>query len=339
MAGRALTIFLGLSLAIIGCWLLKLLKIVFLPLVIALLFTFLLGPAVEWLTRRRIPLVLAVLAVLTLSLALVFASGFMVLQSLASFTDEFPKYEEGIRVMVERAKALSRLEAGPINRDRITAELSRLSLSEVVGSTLNSFFNFLTYIMFTLVFLIYFLLGMPKLPAKIQKAFPPDQARIINEAVQSITLQVQRYILAKTFTGFVTGLLMMLTCVAFGVDFPITWGFFTFLLNFIPTLGAMVASIPPPLVALVKFGWVDALWMLMILTALMVVLGNLLEPRVLGESVNLSPLVTLFALIFWAWLWGPAGMIVAVPVTAMIKFTCDHVPDLRPIGVLMGGRT
>ncbi len=69
----------------------------------------------------------------------------------------------------------------------------------------------------------------------------------------------------------------------------------------------------------------------------MTALGNWVEPRILGESVNLSPMAALFALIFWGWLWGPAGMLIAVPLTAMLKFTFDQIDGLRPIGVLMGG--
>ena len=339
MAGRALTIFLGLSITILVCWLLTLLKIVFLPMVIALLITFLLNPGVTFLTKRKVPLVLAVAVILVLALAVLFVAGSIVLNSLIAFSEDFPKYEEGIRAMVEQAKALANLNLGPIDRERIIAELSRISLSSMVGSTLNSFFSFLTYLLFTIVFLLYFMLGMPKMTNKIRRAFSPDQATVINRAVNNITLQVQRYIWAKTVTSVITGLLMVVTCLAFSIDFPVTWGFFTFLANFVPTIGVMFASIPPPLVALVKFSWVHAIWVVITLTAIMLALGNIVEPRILGDSVNLSPLVALFALIFWGWLWGPAGMVVAVPVTALIKFTCDHIPDLRPIGVLMGGKT
>ena len=337
---RAQTIFLGLAVTVIICWLLTVLKFVFLPLVLALFFSFLLNPLVNWMTKYKIPRVLAVSFAIILALAVLFLVGNTVLNSLVAFSDEFPKYENQIREMVQKAERISRLNIGPITQERIMDELNRLSLSSLVGSTLNSFFSFLLYLLFTLVFVIYFLLGMAKLPDKIRRAFPPEQAKTITKAVQNITIQVQQYILAKTVTSVITGGMMLLVCLVFRVDFPITWAFFTFLANFIPTIGVFVASIPPPLVALIKFGsWSMALWVAVALIVIMMTLGNIIEPRILGDSVNLSPMVALFALIFWGWLWGPAGMLVAVPVTAMLKFTCDHIDGLRPIGVLMGGES
>ena len=339
MPNRAMTFFLGLAITILICWLLTLLKFVFLPLVIAIFISFLLSPLVAWLTKHKMPQVLAVVLAIALTAMLLYLTGTIILKSLVSFESEFPRYEEKIESMIEQAEKLAKLNVSPQSEDRLREELSRLDLSSIVGSTLGSFFSLLTHILFTFVFTIYFLMGTPALPAKVRRAFSPEQAEQINEAIINIGDQVQGYIWAKTLTSVVTGGVMIIVCLIFGIDFPITWGFFTFLLNFVPTFGAIIASIPPPLLALIDTGsWITALWVVLTLIAVMIALGNLIEPKILGESVNLSPLVALFALIFWGWLWGPAGMIVAVPVTAMIKFTCDHVEALRPIGVLMGGK-
>ena len=338
MPQRSLTIFLGLAITILMGWLLMTLRFVFLPLVLAVFITFLLTPLVNWLTRRKIPLFIASAVTIILAVMVLYLTGTMVLKSLVAFQSEFPKYELQIQGMVGRAEQLADLNIGPLTNERLREELSRLSLSSVVGSILNSFFSFLTYLVFTFVFVIYFLTGSPRLPEKIKRSFSPQRAETINQAVNSIGRQVQRYIWAKTLTSIITGGLMIIICLIFKVDFPITWGFFTFLLNWIPTLGVFIASIPPPILVLISTGsWVTALWVVVILSAVFLTLGNYIEPIILGESVNLSPLMALFALIFWGWLWGPAGMIVAVPVTAMVKFTCDNVEELRPLGVLMGG--
>jgi predicted PurR-regulated permease PerM len=182
-------------------------------------------------------------------------------------------------------------------------------------------------------------MGSPKLPDKIRKAFPAEQAHTINQAVSSISVQVQRYIWAKTFTSIITGASMLLLCLIFSIDFAVTWGFFMFLLNYIPTIGPLIGAIPPLLVLLIKTGsWVHVVWAAVIMLAVFLTLGNYIEPVILGESVNLSPLVALCAIIFWGWLWGPAGMLVAVPITAVFKFTCDNVSILKPLGVLMSGK-
>ena len=338
MPQRALTIFLGLAITILMGWLLMTLRFVFLPLVLAVFVAFLLNPLVNWLTRHKVPLFIASSLAIVLMILVLYLTGTMVLKSLVAFQNEFPKYEIQFQSMVARAEQLANLDIGPLTNARLRQELARLSLSSVVGSILNSFFSFMTYLVFTFVFVIYFLTGSPRLPEKIKRSFSPERADTINQAVNSIGQQVQRYIWAKTLTSIITGAMMIIVCLIFGVDFPITWGFFTFLLNWIPTLGVFIASIPPPLLVLISTGsWVTALWVVVILTAVFMTLGNYIEPIILGESVNLSPLMALFALIVWGWLWGPAGMIVAVPITAMIKFTCDNVEGLRPLGVLMGG--
>lgn len=338
MSGRTMTIFLGLSLAIIICWLLMVLRFVFLPAVLAMFIAVLLTPLVDWLTRLKMPRTLAALLTIFATMLIVYLVGIILLTNLAAFTDEFPKYEVRFQEMVAKSKELSRLEIGPLDNARLREELNRFSLSGIVGSTLNSIFSLLMYALFTFVFLIYFIFGSPKMPHRIRRAFAPERAAMINDSITRISRQAQQYILAKTVTSVITGGMVIIVCLLFRIDFPVTWGFFTFLLNFVPTIGVAIASLMPTVLALLQFsGWATAFWVLMVLTVIFFALGNLIEPKILGDSVNLSPLVALFALIFWGWLWGAAGMIIAVPLTAMIKFTFEHIEGLRPLGVLMGG--
>lgn len=337
MTNRVLTVFLGLSVAVIICWLLQVLKFVFLPIVMAVFITFLLNPLVKLLTRFKVPLFLAVTLTIMVAMLVGHLAGTILLSRLVAFQDQFPKYEIRLSEMISQAKELQDLSLGPINADSIRRELGKLSLSSTVGSALNSFFTFLTYILFTIVLVIYFLMGSPSMPNKIRRAFSQDRAERINNSMENISRQVRRYILAKTMTSILTGGIVTGICLAFQIDFPVTWGFFTFLLNFIPTIGVFIACVPIPVMSLIQYGdWAGVLWITLILIAVMMTLGNLIEPKILGDSVNLSPLVVLFSLIIWGWLWGPAGMIVAVPITALLKSTCDHIDGLRPVGVLLG---
>jgi len=336
MTERTLGWFLGLTLAIIICWLLNILKFVFLPMVIAVFISFLLEPMIQWLIRFKVPHGLAVALTMAVALLLVYLAGTIVLKSLVSFKDEFPRYEIRIQQMTTQAKKLGDLEIGPWDSAPLREFLRSFSLSSLVASTLNRVLSLTWYTFFVFIFVIYMLWGRPKLPGKIVRAFSEDRSRQIIEAFDNINQQVQRYIWAKTLTSIITGGMVIIVCLLFQVDFPITWGFFTFLLNFIPTIGVAIAAILPTLVALVQFGPWTALWLFVVLTGVLMTLGNLIEPKILGESVNLSPLVALLALIFWGWLWGAAGMVIAVPLTALIKFTFDQVPSLRWLGVMMG---
>jgi predicted PurR-regulated permease PerM len=142
--------------------------------------------------------------------------------------------------------------------------------------------------------------------------------------------------LAKTIISLGTALVGMGILVLFGVDFVIICGLFIFLLNFIPNIGSVIASLFPLLLCFLEFG---LSWKLPLLAACMVGLqmlfGNVLEPMLMGKGLNLSPLVVLLSLIFWGWVWGIIGMVLAVPLTATLKIIFEEIDTLRPIAILM----
>jgi predicted PurR-regulated permease PerM len=126
------------------------------------------------------------------------------------------------------------------------------------------------------------------------------------------------------------------------VDFAVTWGALAFFLNFIPTVGSIVASIPPVLLALVQF--YPSLWpaiiTLLAVTTIQMGMGNALAPKVMGDQLNLSPVVVLLSLLFWGWLWGIVGALISIPIAAAIKIVCENIKTLHPISVMMGsGKT
>ena len=154
--------------------------------------------------------------------------------------------------------------------------------------------------------------------------------------VQKIDHQIQKYLAIKTIVSLATGLMAALVLLIFGVDFAIVFGFMTFLLNYIPNIGSIIATSLPVLIAVFQFETIwPAFWILIILGSIQMLMGNLLEPRLMGQGLGLSPLVVLFSLFFWGWLWGIPGMILAVPIAAIIKIVCSNVPSLEFVGELM----
>jgi predicted PurR-regulated permease PerM len=138
--------------------------------------------------------------------------------------------------------------------------------------------------------------------------------------------------------SFVTGFLVWFALAMVGVDFAITWGALAFFLNFIPTVGSIAASIPPIVLALVPFYpsfWPGVITLLALLT-IQLSIGNGIAPKVLGDQLNLSPVVILLSLMFWGWLWGIVGALLSVPITAAIKIVCENIEPLHPISVMMG---
>jgi AI-2 transport protein TqsA len=149
----------------------------------------------------------------------------------------------------------------------------------------------------------------------------------------SATRDIQRYLAIKTVVSLITGLLAGLLCWAAGLDFFILWGIVAFALNFIPVIGSLVAGVPPMILALLVAGMPNALLVAGGYLLINNFLGNFLEPILVGRRFGISTLVVVISVMFWGWVWGPLGMLLAVPLTMMLKVVLDGSEEFRWIGV------
>ena len=140
----------------------------------------------------------------------------------------------------------------------------------------------------------------------------------------------------KTNISLGTGLLAGILCWAIGIDYAVLWGVIAFLLHYIPNFGSLIASIPPLLLGFVQFGWEGTLAVLIGYIIINTIMGNIIEPRVMGRTTGLSPLVVLLAMLIWGFVLGPVGAILAVPLTMSIKIIFEHDPELKRIAFVMG---
>ena len=154
----------------------------------------------------------------------------------------------------------------------------------------------------------------------------------------SISKQIGQYLVVKVAISGTTGVLVWLTLTLLKVEFALTWGALAFFLNFIPSIGSIIASIPPILLAIVQYypsPWTPIFTAIVLLTIQMA-MGNVVEPKIMGDNLNLSPVVILLALIFFGWMWGMVGALLSVPIAAAIKIVCENIDALKPISILMG---
>ena len=184
-------------------------------------------------------------------------------------------------------------------------------------------------------------LGSEDFPAKVQDAFSSEQSEKLTKILARIHQDVHRYIFTKTLVNLIVATGTVLILLVFGVDFPLLTGVVAFFLAFIPNFGSVIAAAIPAIICILQFNTFGIAFL--VIACLIVYqnfVGNFLEPKMMGSSLNLSPLVVLLSLIFWGWVWGVWGMVLAVPITSIIKIICEHVATLRPISVLMstGGK-
>ena len=320
---------------------LKLTTPVVLPFVIAVLLTFVLEPLIYLLEKIKIPRGFgAVVIVMVLGIG-VYLIGAILFTSLRTIISLYPKYELRFTEIYIRVAATLDL---PYNEHLSLLQnlWTQLDLgSRIQGIALSSseaFLGFLGNSVMVTLFVVFLLLEMGHFRDRVELAFEGKLSSRIQLIISSTVTQVARYLGTKFFISLATGILVWLVLVIIGMDFPVVWGVIALVLNFIPNIGSIACGGGITLFALVQF-WPDPTPIIIAgvgVTGINMLLGNILEPKIMGDNLGLSPFVILVSLLMWGWLWGFTGLIVAVPMTVIVKIICENVPILEPISILLG---
>ncbi|MEZ5478657.1 MAG: AI-2E family transporter [Thiolinea sp.] len=211
------------------------------------------------------------------------------------------------------------------------------NLQKLVRWAANLVRGFFGMAILVFIYIIFLAAEQQNLPAKLLALFPEkDRQQHAQEILQRINQNIRAYLGIKTLVSLLTGLLTYLVLIGFGVDFPAFWGFLVFLLNYIPNLGSMLGVMFPALLALVQFEtyW-PFVWISLSLTSIQFIIGNLVEPRLMGNRLNLSGLVIILSLAVWGSLWGITGMILSVPIMVILMIILSMYEQTRPLAILM----
>ena len=337
-----LAVILGLiAVFVIGVVLLEL-KTVLLPFAISLLLSIIFKPVVLRLKKGRVPMAISLFGVLLIFFLVLFLLGWVVFSSTETLVETLPSYEAKISAFMFniQASVLALAERFDIQVTdfRWTDAIEFSSITSVLTTGVGSFIKFLSTTFLILLFMLFILAGAGDLAGKVRMAFPEAQANRIGDVVATIDTRVRQYLVTKTLISLGTGLLTFLFLLALGVDFPLIWGLLAFVLNYIPNVGSVIAVLFPFFLSLLQFDTLVApMLVLILLGGIQMLMGNVIEPRIMAFSLNLSPLLILVSLIFWGWLWGVLGMMLAVPLTATIKIITENIEPLKPLSVLMSG--
>jgi predicted PurR-regulated permease PerM len=288
----------------------------------------------QWLNQRKVPNGLAILMIIAAIVVGGMAIGAVVGASISSFRGDLPEYQERLQIL--SAGFLQWLSAKGLVLDPniIRDSFNPSAALSFAGNTLASFGNVMTNAFMIILTVIFILAEEVRFTEKLKHSAGGSQKSI--GAIANFTRSVNQYMAIKTGLSLLTGVIVVLWLMFLGVDYPILWGLLAFLLNFVPTLGSIIAAVPAVLLALVQLGPGDAVLVGLGYLAVNTIVGNGLEPRMMGRGLNLSALVVFLSLVFWGWVLGPIGMLLSVPLTMTVKIALESSPETRWISVMLG---
>jgi AI-2 transport protein TqsA len=307
---------------------------VILPFMVALFIAVLSFPLLFWLRSLGVRTPLAVLCTIVADIAVLAGIGFLLGGSVNDFTNQLPKYQSRLEEVWRTTEDWMEARNIPVSNWVSFDTVNPGAILDLMRGTLRGVAAVLSNTLLVLLTTIFILSEAASFPAKLQDAFQGDRPGPWK--FSNVTTEVQHYLAIKTGISLVTGIVLGTWVGILGVDFPVLWGVAAFILNFIPTLGSIIAAVPTVLLALVDLGPGRALLVALGYVVVNLILGNFVEPTLMGRKLGLSTLVVFLSLVFWGWVWGPVGMLLSVPLTMIVKIMLENTEDLHWVSVLLG---
>ena len=304
------------------------------PFLLSVFIAIISAPALVWLENRRVPRWLAMLIVLGAIIVLFVLLSVLIGSSVKGFSEDLPNYQQRLSSMLAQFNTWVSLHGGNISMETVIGYLNPGAAMQLVADMLNglgSVFGNVFLIMLTVVFILF---EASSVPRKLQAGFPDAEKSL--GVFSAVANNVNRYLAIKTATSLVTGVMVALALAIIGVDYPILWGIIAFLFNYIPSIGSIIAAVPAILLALIQLGAGAAFITAIVYVAINVLIGSVIEPRMMGRQVGLSTLVVFLSLVFWGWVFGPVGMFLSVPLTMTAKLALESGTNTRWLAVLLG---
>jgi AI-2 transport protein TqsA len=307
----------------------------FLPLLTALFLAVISAPVVRLLeVRARLPEALAIMITVILDVGLVVGFGALLWTSFSGFAEALPAYQIAMNALAHETVARLRDWNVPVPLDVLDELGSTGAVVAVMGDVVHEVTQVVSNTVVVILLVGFLLFETRGAREKLQLLLGRANPHLEKGALAAY--EVQRYLVVKTVLSVLTGVLAGTWLAVWGVDFPLLWGLLTFLLNYIPSLGPALALIPPTLVALLTLGPGAAMGVAIGHLSIGFVIGNVLEPRMMGQTLGLSTLVVFVSMFFFFWLWGPVGALFAAPLTMLLRSTLEVNESTRWIAVLLG---
>ena len=306
---------------------------ILIPFLLAIFIAIISNPLVSFLQKKRIPRGVSIFFIFLLMVAFGFGITSLLGTSLNQFSNNFPQYQVLLKKYAEGFFSFLKEKGVDVSGQILLEQFDPGAVMSLTSGVLAGLGTILTNALLIIIMVVFMLMEANLFKDKIVTLFGDTDGRTTQ--IASFTNTVKRYMLIKTAISVATGSVATVWLLMLGVKYPFLWGFLTFLLNYIPTIGSNIAGIPPVLMALIQY---DVFMMLIVGVGYFVfnnVFGNFLEPRIMGNGMGLSTLVVFISLIFWGWMFGPIGMILCVPITTIIKIAFANTEGAQWISTFL----
>ena len=299
---------------------------------LALFFAIMFLPIFKFFVSKKIPKWLALVFVLFINLVFVYILALTIITSVNEMRENFGEYQQKLNWYINEGGKIVEKFGIPVPHNITFDFLNPNLILQFLSNSLLSFGNILANAMFIIILAVFILLESDLFAQKLKIISKGrDTKPLVDEFFESVI----QYMKIKTVTSGLTGILAWVFLFFLGVDFALLWGVLAFLLNFIPTIGSIIAAVPPITIALIDGGIGYAVAVSIWYLSINMIIGNILEPKFMGKGVGLSPLVVLLSLVFWGWVLGAVGMFLSIPLTIIAKMAFELREETRWIAVLM----
>lgn len=313
-------------------------KNLILPFVVALIFWFLIKEIRDLLNRvpfidEKIPN--AILNVIGFAAIFAIIGGIakILTVNIQELSKELPVYQKNITTLTQSINTTFNIDI----LTSIKEFFGEFQYTKLLSGLFNSITDLFGDAFLIIIYTLFLLLEEPFFSKKINAIYSrKDDQDDVEEILTKVDKSIGRYISIKTLVSILTGVASYIALLFLHVDAPIFWAFLIFILNYIPTVGSLIATTFPAIFAMLQFGeLMPGIWVLIIVGAIQLIVGNYIDPKLTGDSLNVSPLIVILGLAFWGAVWGIIGMFLSVPITVMLIIILSEIPGTRAIAILL----
>lgn len=308
-------------------------SVIIVPFLLSLFLAIILFPLYAFFTKKGVPSPLSMLLVISFFLALIFLMTQLIGSSIQEFNANTNVYADRLSTYYISLVSIAESVGINISAQELSTMINAKQVMSFSTNVMQSMGSMLSNSFVVLLSVIFMLLESLNFKEKIELAGKNSDAL---SHVQDITTKIKEYMVLKALFSALTGVIVWLALLMIGTDYAFLWGVVAFLFNFIPNIGSIIAAVPAVLITLVQFGGLSAIMVASIYVAINIIIGSVVEPKVMGKGLGLSTLVVFLSLIFWGWLLGIVGMLLSIPLTIMFKIILDDNKSTRWIAIMLG---